>query len=95
MNLWTRGLSFVLPFALLQTLTCNSVGCTGSGQNGSVTLQDTVTTLKEAQFKGQFHFNHNGRPFSLGNESYAGANVAIVAEGEVDFSNPTNPNRED
>jgi hypothetical protein len=62
------------------------VGCAGSGDNGSVTLQDTVTTLKEARFKGNFHFNHNGRPFSLGNESYAGANVAIVAEGEVDFS---------
>jgi hypothetical protein len=81
-----RALTAVLAAIGLTNLTCLNTGCAGSGADGSVTMQDALNALEEAQFKGRFHFQSSGHPFAIGNQSFLGAPTAVFAEGDVNFT---------
>jgi len=63
------------------------LGCQGSGDKGAITLQDTMSVLKDAAFVGEFSFSSSGTPLQVFASTHwgLGPELVVMINGTVDF----------
>jgi len=85
-------LNLIVRLLPLLFVTFALTGCQGSGQQGGLTLSDTLGALEQANFAGEISFSSGGSPLQAGMKQvfFLGPeNTSLTVNGRVDFTRET------